>query len=518
MMADVPFEITYTLIGRQGKVALSATWSGSDPKMFTVNILDESERAQAKVKLQAAFPALVKSEYAEPLESKLAEIARSVVEELNRTGKQSDKADSQEKPKRASREQLLAELDKQAEQALSDMPDAIRAEAEDMLHDPNLIDLVLEDIEACGVVGERELALTMYLIGTSRLLDNPLAAIVQGLSSTGKSFVPDRAARLFPAEAVLVATDMTAQALYYLPTGKLIHCFVVAGERSRKQNDERADATRALREMLSGGELNKVVTISPKRKQEAVSIWQPGPIAYCESTTLTSIFDEDANRCLLLASDESPEQTRRIVLAAAKRAAGQNSDTQAITLKHHALQRMLRRVRIRIPYAEALAAAIPVQRPQARRAINYALDMIRAVALLHQRQRASSAVQHGDTIEAAEYDYVVARRQLIDPLGRALGGDLTPAVSNFGRRLVKQFDTRVFDSAEAANRDPMLNSKSKVNEHLRTLADAGVAECIEASKGSKPAKWKMTGDVPKEGALWLPTLDELRAAMQAVTA
>ncbi len=517
MAADASFEITHSLLGRQGKVALTVTWPGSDPKTFTVNILDESKRADAKTKLQTAFDALRRPEYAEQLESMLAKIACSVVQELNGAGKRSDKADSHEKPERASREQLLAELDKQAEQALSNMPSAIRSEAEDMLHDPKLIDRVLDDIETCGVVGERELALTMYLIGTSRLLDNPLAAIVQGLSSTGKSFVIERAARLFPAEAVLRATDITANALYYMPTGSLIHCFVVAGERSRKQNDERAEATRALREMLSSGELNKVVTISPKRKQEAVEIWQPGPIAYCESTTLTSIFDEDANRCLLLASDESPEQTSRIVQAAARRAAGQSSDLTQIILKHHAIQRMLRRVRVSIPFAEALATAIPVQRPQARRAINCAIDMIGAVALLHQRQRAGRDLGHGDTIEAAEYDYVVARRQLIDPLGRALGGDLTPAAANFGKRLRDRYGADVFTSTDATNHDPMLNTKTKVNQHLGTLADAGAAVCVEASKGSKPAKWKMIGDVPKAGAVWLPTLDELRAATKAVT-
>ena len=160
---------------------------------------------------------------------------------------------------------------------------------------------------------------------------------------------------------------------------------------------------------------------------------------------------------------------------------------------------------------------MPRPLPQARRAINHALDMIRAIDLLHQRQRASRAVQHGDTIEAAEYDYVVARRQLIDPLGRALGGDLTPAAANFGKRLRDRYGADVFTSTDATNHDPMLNSRGKVNEHLRTLADSGAAECIETAKGSKPAKWKMIGDVPKAGAVWLPTLDELRSAIATVT-
>jgi hypothetical protein len=37
----------------------------------------------------------------------------------------------------------------------------------------------------------------------------------------------------------------------------LQHRFIVAGERSRLQNDETAEATRALRELLSAGRLVK---------------------------------------------------------------------------------------------------------------------------------------------------------------------------------------------------------------------------------------------------------------------
>ena len=41
---------------------------------------------------------------------------------------------------------------------------------------------------------------------------------------------------------------MTPQALFHMKPGSLAHRFVVAGERSQLENDERADATRALRE------------------------------------------------------------------------------------------------------------------------------------------------------------------------------------------------------------------------------------------------------------------------------
>src|SRR5262249_52612155 len=106
------------------------------------------------------------------------------------------------------------------------------------------------DCRALGIVGERDLALAIWLIGTSRLLDRPLGAIVRGRSSTGKSHVVSQVARLFPADHVIHATRMTPQALYHLPPGSLAHKFVVAGERSRMQDDCQADATAALRQLL----------------------------------------------------------------------------------------------------------------------------------------------------------------------------------------------------------------------------------------------------------------------------
>ncbi|NMC21990.1 MAG: hypothetical protein GYA33_16410, partial [Thermogutta sp.] len=104
-------------------------------------------------------------------------------------------------------------------EALGQTPQDVREAAEAMLQSGDLLKRVLADIEAVGVAGERELSLTLYLVGTSRVLDKPLAGILQGPSSSGKSFVLDRVADLFPPEAVLRATALTTNALYYLPPG-----------------------------------------------------------------------------------------------------------------------------------------------------------------------------------------------------------------------------------------------------------------------------------------------------------
>ncbi len=408
--------------------------------------------------------------------------------------------------------EMLERADERTAKRLDHMPDQAKRAATEMLNDPRLVDRIIEDIRAIGIVGEQEVALTLYVLGVSRLLDRPLAAIVQGITASGKSFTIEKVMKFFPDESRLIATDITPNALYYLPSGSLMHKCVVAGERSRLPNDERAEASRALREMIASGELRKAVPENINGVLTTVVKHQHGPIAFVESTTVTSIFDEDANRCLLLGTDESSLQTRAVIQAISEGAMRPRSDPSQMIEKHHAAQRMLRRVNVVIPYADLLAEQMPDDKPEARRAISHAVTMIGAIALLHQRQRADShALEHGDDISASLTDYAIARRLLIGPLGRSLGGDLPQAVINFGHRLCERWRSNEFTSTQALKGDPILGSKSKVNEHLHSLEEAGCAEIVEPHKGSQPATWQMLSEPPEPGARWLPEPEILRA-------
>ncbi len=92
---------------------------------------------------------------------------------------------------------------------LAQTPESVKADACSMLESPDLVETIRRDIEAIGVAGESDLALTLYLIGTSRLLDNPLGAIVQGPTASGKSYPIEKTAALFPPETVIHAKQMT---------------------------------------------------------------------------------------------------------------------------------------------------------------------------------------------------------------------------------------------------------------------------------------------------------------------
>ena len=65
--------------------------------------------------------------------------------------------------------------------------------------------------------------------------------------------------------------------------------------------------------MIEAGRLTKAVPLKDGDRIVTRIITQEGPIAFVETTTLTEIFSEDANRCLLLRTDESDAQTRRVL-------------------------------------------------------------------------------------------------------------------------------------------------------------------------------------------------------------
>jgi hypothetical protein len=378
--------------------------------------------------------------------------------------------------------------DDEAAAKLQKMPQDVRDDALRMLESRDLMKHVLTDVAKIGVAGERDLAAAIYMIGTSRLLPKPLAGIIQAPSSSGKSYVLEKVASLFPKEVVIHATDMTSQTLFYMEPGSLRHKFIVAGERSRKEDDDRAECTRALREMISTGRLSKLVAMKTGSRIVTQRIEQEGPISYVETTTLPTIFAEDLNRCLLLNADERHEQTTKIVKRLAAHYSGATANNvDAIVQRHHAAQRMIQGRQVVIPFAEAIGDQFDCGRIEARRAFPHLMSMIQTSALLHQFQR---EIDDGGRIVADSFDYELARQLCRGPLARLLGGTISGAALRFYDRLTEwaNFD---FSTTEACRRDR--KSSQNVRGWLRELADAGAVEQHEEARGSRPATWKLTG-------------------------
>ena len=287
------------------------------------------------------------------------------------------------------------DLAEQTRRAIEGTDPELITKAESLLADHCIVQRIEMAFEGAGIAGEEDLALMLYLIGTSRLLPRPLAAIVQGQSSSGKSYLIDKVASMFPAESVVWATTMTPQALFHAKPGSLSHRWVVAGERSRVDNDDRAEATRALREMLAAGRLSKMMPMKVGGEIVTITIEQPGPIAFVESTTSARVFEEDANRCIMLSTDERRSQTETILKRLATYASGKvRSEGPRVVALHQTLQRLLERREIVIPFAERLAELFEVfaERVECRRAFPMLLSLDSSIGTA---ASASTADRHG---------------------------------------------------------------------------------------------------------------------------
>jgi hypothetical protein len=357
------------------------------------------------------------------------------------------------------------------------------------------------DCKALGIVGERNLALAIYIVGTSRLLDHPLAAIVNGKSSTGKSYLVSKVATLFPKDELVEATRMTPQALYHME-GSISHKFVVAGERSRIQDDAGADATAALRQLQSEGHITKQITEKGEGGKFTTQRYTvEGPIAYVETTTLDpkKVFPEDLNRAMLLDTDDSPEQTRRILSEQAARYGRRpRTDIDAIIQRHRDFQSRLQRRRISIPFADRLMDAIPATKVEARRAGRQVLSLVEAVTLLHQFEREQD--EH-ECLLARIRDYAIAYKVLAKPLGKRL--KMGTGAAAFYTKLEAEFRRKKFTTAAAQQLDAKAGERT-VRGWLGELAEHKCVEQVAPAKGPKPATWQVNGKAPGDTLLPSP--------------
>src|SRR5690606_11518376 len=88
-----------------------------------------------------------------------------------------------------------------------------------LLRDPGLAERIVRDVEAVGVIGEGVNALVGYLAMVSRLLDRPLAVLIQSTSAAGKSTLMDALLSLLPDGQRVHYSAMTGQSLFYLEIG-----------------------------------------------------------------------------------------------------------------------------------------------------------------------------------------------------------------------------------------------------------------------------------------------------------
>jgi DNA primase catalytic core len=332
---------------------------------------------------------------------------------------------------------------------------AIDAVAQDAavayLRSPNLLDRILADFEACGLVGEATNKLVAYLAAISRKLASPLAILVQSSSAAGKSSLMDAVLAFVPEEERVRYSALTGQALYYMGETSLKHRILAICEEEGASR-----ASYALKLLQSEGEITIASTAKDADTGNLVTqeYRVEGPVMIFLTTTAITIDEELMNRCLVLSVDEGRGQTEAIHKLQRKKRTLEGLIARAakdeIIALHRNAQRLLRSLAVVNPYADRLSFLS--DKTRTRRDHEKYLTLIDAIALLHQHQRpikkitvpaSGGTTHHGGTgastgtaedrtleyVEVTLEDIAAANRMAHEVLGRSTD-ELPPQTRN----------------------------------------------------------------------------------------
>jgi len=278
-----------------------------------------------------------------------------------------------------------------------------QAAAMNLLRDPRLMERVLADFERCGVVGEETNKTVSYLAAVSRLLDKPLAIVVQSSSAAGKSSLMEAVLDFMPEEQREEYSAMTGQALFYMGQKNLKHKILAVSEEEGASR-----ASYALKLLQSEGVLKIASTgkdpVSGKLVTHEYMV--EGPVMIFLTTTAQDVDEELLNRCVVLSVNEEREQTRAIhrIQRESRTLDGHwaRRERSRIIKLHRNAQRLLRPVAVVNNHMRD-DGEFPDYMTRTRRDHMKLLTLVEAIALLHQHQRPIKRdTRDGETLEYIE--------------------------------------------------------------------------------------------------------------------
>jgi DNA primase catalytic core len=343
-----------------------------------------------------------------------------------------------------------------------------QAAAMNLLRDPRLMERVLADFERCGVVGEETNKTVSYLAAVSRLLDKPLAIVVQSSSAAGKSSLMEAVLDFMPEEQREEYSAMTGQALFYMGQKNLKHKILAVSEEEGASR-----ASYALKLLQSEGVLKIASTgkdpVSGKLVTHEYMV--EGPVMIFLTTTAQDVDEELLNRCVVLSVNEEREQTRAIhrIQRESRTLDGHwaRRERSRIIQLHRNAQRLLRPVAVVNNHMRD-DGEFPDYMTRTRRDHMKLLTLIEAIALLHQHQRPIKRdTRDGETleyIEATPDDVRLAEELMRRVLGPSLD-ELPPQT----KRLLSLIEQMVKQECERSEieADDYRFTRRTVRQHTR---------------------------------------------------
>jgi DNA primase len=350
------------------------------------------------------------------------------------------------------------------------MTRAEELEAMAFLKGKQLVKSTLKTIEKTGLVGEQKNALLLFFLYLSRLMDEPLHAIIFGKSGSGKTYLQTRVSECLPEESLRTITSLTENTLYYSAKDFWKHKVLLIEDLEGVYN-----AFLPLREFMSKQSITKLTTDKDAKGNNVQKMLMvEGPICVSGATTQESIYEDNANRSFLLIIDETPTHLNEVMQYQRKLQAGliNEIDQQQAKQVLKNTQRLLRMIRVINPYAPQLEIPQCVFK-KLRTNIHY-LKLIEIVTFYHQHQREIKTDREGkpyilSTLEDIEWANYLVKDTLLRKSDE-LNGELRHFFESLKITVISK-KLESFYSKEI--RETFRMNPMRTNRYLRELESRG---------------------------------------------
>ena len=278
-----------------------------------------------------------------------------------------------------------------------------------------------------GVIGEAKNRLIMWTVFTSRLTDHPLHIICLGASGTGKTYLQEKISELIPKPHKVSFTASTENALYYVGKTDLKNKLILIEDM-----DGANSVLYVLRELQSKGYVSKIVPMKDsKGNMKTILLEVEGPICLSGTTTKERIYEDNANRCLLIYLDNSEAQQQSIMQYQRLLSAGKINKAEEEQTKEllQDLQLMFRKITVVNPYADKLIIPESVFKPLRTNA--HYLQFVEAITFVHQYQREVKKDNQGNPYIETTLEDIALANELLKEVLLAKSDELTKACRDF---------------------------------------------------------------------------------------
>jgi predicted transcriptional regulator len=375
-------------------------------------------------------------------------------------------------------ERLEAMKPKQPEK--KQLSDQERKAALTYLKSPDLLQRTKQAIAESGIIGEETNSLIAYLTYTSRKRHTPLHLMCLGASGTGKTWLQEKVSELMPEEDKLEITTLSMNAFYYFGKEELKHKLLLIEDL-----DGAEAVLYPLRELQSKRKISKTVTLKDsKGNLKTVTLNVEGPVCVSGCTTREELYEDNANRCILLYMDISPEQDKKIMDYQRKLSAGliDQYEERKVREQLKNVQRLLKPITVKNPFATYLSLPEAVFKP--RRTMLLLLLFTETVTYYHQYQRElKTDTDTGEQYIESTVEDIEAAFTLLETTLLKKSDELNDACRSFFEQLkalLKQQDTEAFYAKEI--RSAMRLSPSSLGRYLYELERLGY---IKITRGNR---------------------------------